>query len=125
MNLGIATIRLTALFLLVTSFSDYWVYDRWDPAAPMNSSDLGDVAVVDLYAHTGVSFWSANLPDDRCICCSPLLAPSAPVVPQPGLIAPSRGDLPRAPIQAAFEPLTISTSPPGDGPTEFDRPLRL
>jgi hypothetical protein len=125
MRLGIVTIRLAALVVLFTSFSDYWAYDRFDPTAPMNSSGADALAVLDLFAPPGVGLQSANLPDDHCVCCSPLVAPPAPVVPQPASATPSVNELACAVVSIGLKPPAISTSPPLRDPTGFDRPLRV
>jgi len=123
MKLGIVTFKLSALFVLFASFSDYWAYDRWDPAAPMNSSGPEAIAVLNSHGSSTPSLQCANLPDDSCACCSPLMAPSAPVVPQPALDVQSVNELVHAIAVAALEP-PISASPPWQGPTGFDHPLR-
>jgi hypothetical protein len=125
MRLGIVTIRLAALVVLLASFSDYWVYDRFDPAAPMNLSGLEAVPVLDLQAPSCVSLHSPNLSDDNCLCCSPMLAPPAPVFPQPALNRPFVNVLADAVISAELKRVAISTSPPLRDPTGFDRPLRV
>jgi hypothetical protein len=125
MTLGMGTFRIAALVVLLTSFSDYWAYDRFDPAAPMNSSGPEAVAVLDLDAPSGVGLQSSNLPDDRCVCCSPVIWPPGPVVPQPTLSTPSVNDVPYPVLSAELKPVAISTSPPLRDPTGFDRLLRV
>src|SRR3984957_11440146 len=125
MRLGTVTIRLAALVVLLTSFSDYWAYDRYDPSASMNSSGSEAIAVLDWHAPSGVAWRSVNLPDDHCVCCSPLVAPPAPVLPKPSLGTPSVNKLAFTVVSAELRPPAISTSPPSLDPTGFDRPLRV
>jgi hypothetical protein len=117
--------RLAALLVLLTAFSDYWAYDRWDPTAPMNSLGSEAVEAVNLHPPSGVHFHSANLQDDRCICCSPLLAPKAPVVPPPTLSASSANELACGVIPTSLRPLGMLTPPPLRDRTGSDRPLRV
>jgi hypothetical protein len=125
MRLGIATIRFTALVVLTASFSDYWAYDRFDPTAPMNASGPEALAVFDLHAPSSTGLHSSNLPDDQCICCSPLIAPPAHTIPQPVLGTPSVDELAHAVVSAELEPSAISASPPLRDPAGFARPLRV
>lgn len=125
MRLRIVTIRLAALLVLLTSFADYWAYDRWDPTAPMNSCGSEAVEAVNLHPPSAVHFHSANLQDDRCVCCSPVLAPPAPVVPQSALRASSANELACGVIATSLRPLGIPTSPPLRGRAGSDRPLRI
>ena len=125
MRLRIATIRLAALVVLLTSFCDYWAYDRFDPAAPMNASGPEALAAFDLHAPSTASFCSANLPDDDCICCSPLVAPHAPAVPRPAFDMPSANELACAAASGELTAPATSTSPPSFGPAGSYRPLRL
>ena len=117
-------IRLVALVVLFTAASDYWAYDRWDPDAPMNASGPEAVAVFTAVGASNTSLLSANLPDDHCLCCSPLVVPPAPVLPQIGfgscvaVIHHSIGQPSPRPTDAGA---SIS-SPPLTG---FDRPLRI
>jgi len=124
MKLSIA-LRLTALIVLLTSFSDYWAYDRWDPTAPMNSSGPEAIAALNLKGPSTASVQCADLPDDNCVCCSPLMAPPAPVIPQPVLNLQSANELPHAIVIVSLASNTLITaSPPPQEPTSFDGPLR-
>jgi hypothetical protein len=126
MKLGMVTIRFAALAVLLTSVFDYWAYDRFDPSAPMNSSGPESAAVLDLHIPCGVGLHGANLPDDNCVCCSPIVAPLAPVVPQPALSTPpSETDVAYTVAPAELKLPAISSSPPLPDPTAFDRPLRV
>jgi hypothetical protein len=122
---GIVTIRITALFVLLASFSDYWAYDRYDPTAPMNASGSEGSAALDLHAPSGIALHSANLPDDDCVCCSPLIASAAPVLPQPALGMRSPNELAYPAGASELKPPAISTSPPSLEPTRFERPRRV
>jgi hypothetical protein len=123
MTLGIVANRLAALFVLLASFADYWAYDQWGPAAPMNSSGPEAIAALKLHGPSSASVQCANLADDNCACCSPLMAPPAPVVPQPALHVQAVTEFPSPVVSAALKP-SISASPPWQEPTGFDRPLR-
>jgi hypothetical protein len=125
MRLGILPIRLAALAVLLTSFSDYWAYDRFDPTAPMNSSGPEAVAVLGLHPASGAGLRSANLADDNCVCCSPLIAPPGPVLPRPALDTLSANEYAAAAVSTELKPPAISTSPPLNDPTGFARPLRV
>jgi hypothetical protein len=127
MRLRIFTIRITALAVLLSSFSDYWAYDRFDPAAPMNSSGVDAVAAFNLRADAPacVGLHSANLPDDHCIYCSPLVRQPGPVVAQPALGAVAANELACAVASTKLKPPAISTSPPSHDSTGFNRPLRV
>ena len=70
MRLGIITVRLAALILFLTSFSDYWAYDQWDPTPPVNSSGSEAIAVFASHTASTVSLRGANLPDDHWSGCS-------------------------------------------------------
>lgn len=124
MRLGKVTIRLVAVVVLLVSFSDYWAFDRWDPTAPMNSSGPDAFAALDWHRASGASVRCTNLPDDHCAFCSPLMAPSAPVVPPLVMDAQSVSELPYAVVWAALHPLAVAASPPGHEPTGFVLPLR-
>src|SRR5215469_18017636 len=104
MKLSTIALRLIALIVLLTSFSDYWAYDRWDPTAPMNSSGPEAIAALNLRVPSSASVQCADLPDDNCACCSPLMAPPAPVIPQPALNLQSANELPHAVVSAELEP---------------------
>ena len=125
MKRGTHTIRLAALFVLLTSFVDFWAYDRWDPAAPMNSSDSEDVLALDLLSHLGVGLCSATLPDDDCLYCSPMMAPTAPIVQRPATAKVSVHELTNVVISAALTPAAMSPSPPSPDGIGFSRPLRV
>ena len=125
MRLGKITIRLAALLVLLTSFSDYWAYDRWDPAAPMNACGPEAVAAFDFHAPSGACLRSTNLSDDHCVCCSPVIAPPAPVVPHSAYNTPPLNEFSPTVISAALKPPAMSASPPFRDPTGVDRPLRV
>jgi hypothetical protein len=124
MRLGKITIRLAALLVLLTSFSDYWAYDRWDPAAPMNASGPEAVAAFDFHVPSGACWHSTNLSDDHCICCSPVIARPAPVVPHPALRTSPLNEFGPTAISAALNPPAMP-APPFPDPTGSDRPLRV
>jgi hypothetical protein len=68
------------LVVLLTLFSDYWAYDRWDPSAPMSCLGLemlAGLAGFGLHHPSGATMQSEDLPDDHCACCAPLFAPPA------------------------------------------------
>jgi len=67
MRLGRVTIRLAALIVLLTSASDYWAYDQWDPTAPMNSTGPDAIAVFASHTTSTVSLRCIDLPDDHCL----------------------------------------------------------
>jgi hypothetical protein len=125
MRLRIATIRLAALVVLLTSFCDYWAYDRFDPAAPMNASGPEALAGFDLPAPSSAGFCSANLPDDDCICCSPLVARHAPAVPRPAFDMPFANELACAVDSGELTAPAKSTWPPSPGPAGSVLPLRV
>ena len=125
MRSGTLTIRLVALAVLLASFSDYWAYDRWDPTAPMNSSGPETVAGLDLHAPSGARLRSANLSDDHCLCCSPLVSPAAPAIPLPALGALPRNESAGPDINAISQPISICASPPFHNATALDLPLRI
>ena len=91
MRLALVTIRLAALIVLLASASDYWAYDRWDPAAPMNSSGPEAISLFASRAASTLSLHRANLPDDHCLCCSPFGCASDPRSPSPWLQFIRRG----------------------------------
>jgi len=68
--------------VLLTSVSDYWAYDRWDPAAPMNAPGPEAMTTFVSNAALNVTLYSTTLPDDHCLCCSPWVAPPPPVLPR-------------------------------------------
>jgi hypothetical protein len=125
MRLSAIAIRLTASIVLLASFSDYWAYDRWDPTAPMNSSGSAAIPVFDLHGPSGASLHSTDLPDDHCACCSPIVAPPAPVVPLPSLSAASTVGLASNFACALSMPVASSPSPPFSDPMGFGLPLRV
>lgn len=124
MRLRSITIRLAALIVLLTSFSDYWAYDRWDPTAPMNSS--GPEAIASLAMHRGsdVVLASASLQDDHCLCCSPVIAPSGPVLPPPSMGLPV-DRLVYSIRSAALSAFVSGATLPLVDPPHFGRPLRV
>ena len=66
--------RLAALFVLLSSASDYSTYDLYDPAASMSSP--GPTLILTPTVHT-VSLTASSaksLPDDYCLCCAPSIA---------------------------------------------------
>jgi hypothetical protein len=124
MRLWTPTIRLVALIVLLTSVSDYWAYDRWDCTAPMNSPGPETMAVIALQKVQTVSLRGASLPDDHCLCCSPLMARSAPVLPLPclsSLLQNVVASIELTPLRG----IDLSGSVPLRDPTGFDRPLRV
>jgi hypothetical protein len=90
----------------------------------MDSSGAEALAVLDLHAPSSAALHNTNLPDDHCVCCSPLVVPAAPVVPLPALATLSANDF-KAVVLSGCTPLAISASPPSPDPAGFDRPLRL
>ena len=125
MRLGTLTIRLAALAVLLASFSDYWAYDRWDPAAPMNSCGCEAVSVFDFQAPSDVGLRGANLPDDHCACCSPIVAPPAPIVPRPAL-STFPATCVAADIASTLQlAVAISVSPPLGDTASLGVPLRI
>lgn len=76
MRLGTITIRLVALILLLVSVSDYWAFDQWDATAPMNASGPEAMEVMASQKAQTARLHSAALPDDHCLCCSPVVAPA-------------------------------------------------
>jgi hypothetical protein len=117
------TIRLASLIVLLVSGSDYWAYDRWDPTAPMNSSGPQALALFVSQVASGVSLRCSNLPDDHCLCCSPLVVPPVPMMPL-GCFGSSL-DLVYSAKQSAWNLLSARHSVPARDPTGFNRPLRV
>ena len=124
MRLGIITFRLAALIVLITSASDYWAYDQWDPTAPMNSSGPEAIAIFASNTPSAVSLHCANLPDDHCLCCSPSVAPPAPVLPQAGFGSSADG-LIYSIRPTGSKTLSLRASLPSRDPTGFQRPPRV
>jgi hypothetical protein len=75
------TIRLAALIVLLASASDYWMYDRSDPTAPMNAASEGTAAMVRQSVLTA-TLQTIDAPDDHCLWCSPSIAARPPVLPR-------------------------------------------
>jgi hypothetical protein len=126
MRLSAIAIRTTALVVLLTSFSDYWAYDRWDPAAPMNSCGSSAVsAVFDLDAPPGAALRSTDLPDDHCACCSPTLAPPGPAIPMPAWNSFSAICVPGSVASGLSWPILSSASPPNRDISGFGLPMRI
>jgi hypothetical protein len=125
MNVSTIALRLTALIVLLASFSDYWAYDRWDPTAPMNSYGSEAVALMDLQGPSPVGLRSTNLPDDRCGCCSPIVAQPAPVIPLPVFSAFSEIWLAVSLASTPSTPVATSPSPPFRDATGFGLTLRI
>jgi hypothetical protein len=117
------TIRLAALFVLLVSASDYWAYDRWDPAASMSSSGSEAAAFFAGYPASTVSLDCASLPDDHCLFCSPLVAPPPPVISQ--VCSGSGEGLVSSVLPAKSRAFGVSTALPSRDPTRCDLPLRV
>jgi hypothetical protein len=93
-------LRLAALVVLLCSVCDYCAFDRYDLEASMSRPGpvlLGDTGM-------GICCVTKDLPDDRCLGCSPSIAPQAPTLEGPVLtsfIAQDRAiqfPIPEAPI---------------------------
>jgi len=126
MKLTVIAIRVTALIVLLASFSDYWAYDRWDPTAPINSCGAESVAAFGLHGPSTAGLRAVDLPDDRCVCCSPTLTPSVPAIPVPAWNAFSEVSLRAAGGgPGGFWPTVISPSPPFRDSAGFGLPLRI
>jgi hypothetical protein len=69
-------LRLAALLVLLSSICDYCVFDRYDQEASMSRPLpvlLGDAGVA-------IRPVTTDLPDDRCLGCTPSIAPQAPTL---------------------------------------------
>ena len=66
--------RLAALFVLLSSASDYSTYDLYDPSASMSLP--GPALLLSAAAHpiALAERSTTNLPDDHCLCCCPSIA---------------------------------------------------
>ena len=73
-------IRAVAALLLITSAFDYCAFDTQDPSAPMSA--VRSEAIPDLVPDQQVSAQvvTSELPDDRCLCCSPGISPRPPIL---------------------------------------------
>jgi hypothetical protein len=114
-------IRLASLTVLLASGLDYWAYDRWDPAAPMNSSGPEALAVFVSQDASNVSVHCARVPDDHCLWCSPTMAPAAPQL--------ALGCFGSSVVYPTGPSAWNSSRPaiffPRRDPAEFDGPLRV
>lgn len=124
MRLPTIIVRLVGLLVLLVSVSDYWAYDRWDPTAPMNASGPETMELVGAQKAPSASLNSTALPDDHCLCCSPVVAPPAPVLPIPSFFSFAH----QVGYSLRSEELRTSAfraSLPFCDSTGFDRPLRV
>jgi hypothetical protein len=74
-------LRLAALLVLLSSVCDYCAFDRYDQEASMSRP------VPALLGDTGMAICpvTTDLPDDRCLGCSPSIAPEAATIEGPVL----------------------------------------
>lgn len=88
MRKGSTVIRIVALLVLLTSAMDYCAYDLYDPSASMSmaGSDIfmAGIAPAKLAA---LQTRPSDLPDDRCLGCSPSIAPIPPILLTSDLIS--------------------------------------
>src|SRR5580692_4635927 len=73
-------IRLIALIVLLTAACDYAEFDRVDLTAPMSSAGLEGLPAPVQPTLTPVRLNTTNLPDDRCLFCSPWIEPQLPAL---------------------------------------------
>ena len=106
--MGIQTIilRLAALLVLLSSACDYCAFDMFDSEASMSLP--GPVIVSSGHA-TGAAVATSNLPDDRCLCCSPSIPSQAATLERPLLISTTVED--RA-IRSSCAPISAIEQPP-------------
>jgi hypothetical protein len=104
-------IRAVAVLLLITSAFDYCAFDLEDPSAPMSS--VRSEAIPDLVPDQQASakIVTSELPDDRCLCCSPGISPRPPV-------------LFRVTLNSLVFP-TCEIAVPSNDPVVFERPPRV
>jgi hypothetical protein len=80
-------IRLVAWIVLITSAFDYVAFDLSDPAAPMSSAGREVAVGIVPPQLSPVQARTTDLPDDRCLGCSPSIAPKSPIVRTSDLIS--------------------------------------
>ena len=73
-------IRAVAVLLLITSAFDYCAFDLEDPSAPMSSVRSGAIPDLVPDRQASAKIVTSDLPDDRCLCCSPGISPRPPVL---------------------------------------------
>jgi hypothetical protein len=121
MTLRKPIIRLASLTVLLVSGLDYWAYDRWDPAAPMNSADPEAIAVFVSQDASNVSLHCAKVPDDHCLWCSPTMAPAAPKLALGCFGSSVVYPIGRSPSNSSRPAIFF----PQRDPAEFNCPLRV
>jgi hypothetical protein len=72
--------RLVALIVLLTAASDYSHFDQVDPCAPMNSAGVEAIVGPAPQSPLTVNLRVINLPDDRCLFCTPWIQPQPPTL---------------------------------------------
>jgi len=86
MRLPVYISRLAAFLVLLSAGCDFCAFDLYDPDASM--SQPGPVMNVDTAnAICPAVMKTSDLPDDRCLCCSPTVASQVATFASPFLIS--------------------------------------
>jgi len=106
---GSTVIRIVALLVFITSAIDYCAYDLYDPSASMSLARSDIMAGIAPAKLTALRTRPSDLPDDRCLGCSPSIAPIPPILLISDLIAFVVEN--KVPSLRSSEPLPIDRPP--------------